>query len=224
MIYLAMNHIAFELNQFLRRPAGMSGLQIGALKKLDEDPNKQLMTQVTVPVMQAGTDGVRARLASFYGSDGAGSFFIAGIGDKVILGFLNNYPTHPLILGSLFSSKRAPPYQPGAENNTKAIVTRSKPGIEFDEEKKMVTVLTPAGNKVKLSDDAKTITLLDETGNQLTIDPVGNVDIISKADLKQAALNITSQASMGFSAKDATSAQLSATGQTTVKGAMVMIN
>jgi Rhs element Vgr protein len=227
--------------------AGVSGLQIGVVRKLDEDPNKQFMIQVTVPVMQAETDGVWARLASCYGSDGVGSFFLPEIGDEVILGFLDNDPSHPLILGSLYSSKRAPPYQIGAENNTKAIVTRSKLRIEFDEEKKVVTVLTPAGNKVELSDDARTITLLDETGNKLTlapggitldspkdivisargkltIDAVGNVDITSKADLKQAALNITSQASMGFTAKGATSAELSATGQTTVKGAMVMIN
>lgn len=227
--------------------AGVSGLQIGVVKKLDEDPNKQFMIQVAVPVMQAESEGVWARLASCYGSDGVGSFFIPEIGDEVILGFLNNDPSHPLVLGSLYSSKRAPPYQIAAENNTKAIVTRSKLRIEFDEEKKVVTVLTPGGNKLVLDDDAKTITLLDETGNQLTlapggitldspkdivlsakgklsIDAVGNVEITSKADLKGTALNISSQASMGFTAKGATSAELSATGQTTVKGAMVMIN
>jgi Rhs element Vgr protein len=227
--------------------AGVAGLHIGVVKKLDEDPNKQFMIQVSLPVMQAETDGVWARLANVYGSDGVGSFFIPEIGDEVILGFLDNDPSHPLILGSLYSSKRAPPYQIGAENNTKAIVTRSKLKIEFDEEKKVVTVLTPGGNKVELNDDAKTITLLDETGNKLTlapggitldspkdivlsakgkltIDAVGNVEITSKADLKGAAMNISSQASMGFTAKGASSAELSATGQTTVKGAMVMIN
>ena len=43
-----------------------------------------------------------------------------------LLGFFNNDPTHPVILGSLYSSKRAPPYALEAENNTKAIVTRAK--------------------------------------------------------------------------------------------------
>lgn len=227
--------------------AGVPGLQIGVVRKLDEDPNKQFMIQVAVPTMQAGTGTIWARLASHYGSDGVGSFFLPEVGDEVILGFLNNDPSHPLVLGSLYSSKRAPPYQIGAENNTKAIVTRSKLKIEFDEEKKVVTVLTPAGNKAVLDDDAKTITLQDETGNKLTLAPggitldspkdialsakgklsieaVGNIEITSKADLKQGALNISSQASMGFTAKGASSAELSATGQTTVKGAMVMIN
>lgn len=227
--------------------AGVPGLQIGVVKKLDEDPNKQCMIQVTLPVMQAETDGVWARLASPYGSDGVGSFFIPEIGDEVILGFLNNDPSHPLVLGSLYSSKRAPPYEIGAENNTKAIVTRSKLKIEFDEDKKVVTVLTPGANRIELNDDTKTITLQDQTGNKvtlspdgitldspkdiklsakgkLTIDAVGNVEITSKADLKAGAMNITSQASVGFTAKGATSAELSATGQTTVKGAMVMIN
>ncbi len=227
--------------------AGVSGLQIGVVMKLDEDPNKQSMIQVSVPLMQAEADGVWARLASHYGSNGVGSFFVPEVGDEVILGFLNDDPSHPLILGSLYSSKRVPPYPVAAGNNTKAIVTRSKLKIEFDEEKKVITVATPGGNQIELSDDAKTIVLLDETGNKVTLSPsgialdspkdiqisakgkltieaVGNIEVTSKADLKQAALNIASQASMGFTAKGATSAELSATGQTTVKGAMVMIN
>ncbi len=227
--------------------AGVPGLQVGVVMKLDQDPNQQCMVQVSVPLMQAETDGVWARLSSYYGSDSVGSFFIPEIGDEVILGFLNNDPSHPLVLGSLYSSKRAPPYPLTAENNTKAIVTRSKLKIEFDEEKKAITLLTPAGNKVELNDDTKTIVLSDQNGNtaklspdgialdspkditvsakgKISIDAVGNIELSSKADLKQDALNISSQASMSLSAKGATSAELSATGQTTVKGAMVMIN
>lgn len=227
--------------------AGVSGLQIGVVAKLDEDPEAQYKVQVTLPVTQAETAGVWARLASDYGSSGVGHFFLPEIGDEVVLGFLNGDPSHPLILGSLYSSKRKPPYEPAAANNTKAIVTRSKLTLEFDEEKKTITITTPGKNRIVLSDDAKSILLEDQTGNKVTLsesgialdspkdiaisakgkislDAVGNIGLSSKADLKQEAMNIASSAQIGFSAKGAASAELSASGQTTVKGALVMIN
>ncbi|WEF34306.1 type VI secretion system tip protein VgrG [Pseudoduganella chitinolytica] len=227
--------------------AGVTGLQIGVVLKLNEDPAQQHKVQVALPVTQAETAGVWARLASGYGSSGVGSFFIPEVGDEVLLGFLDSDPSHPVILGSLYSSKRAPPYALTAENNTKAIVTRSKLTIEFDEEKKVITVRTPGRQSVVLSDDAKSIVLEDQTGNKVTLSPdgialdspkdiaitakgkitlaaTGEIGITSAADLTQSAMNIASTAKAGFSAKGASSAELSASGQTTVKGAMVMIN
>lgn len=227
--------------------SGVAGLQIGVVLQLDQDPQAQYKIKVSLPVLQAETDGVWARLASHYGSSGNGSFFIPEIGDEVVLGFLDSDPSHPLILASLYSSSRKPPYELTAENNTKAIVTRSKLRIEFDEDKKVVTILTPGNNKVVISDDAKSITLQDQNDNKLTLSPdgialdspkditltakgkitldaVGEIGVASKADIKQTGLNISCTANVGFTAKGSASAELSASGQTTVKGAMVMIN
>jgi uncharacterized protein involved in type VI secretion and phage assembly len=226
---------------------GVSGLQIGVVKKLDEDPEAQYKVQVELPMTQAETAGVWARLATNYGSDGVGSFFIPEVGDEVVLGFLNSDPSHPLILGSLYSSKRKPPYELTAENYTKAVVTRSKLRIVFDDEKKVITITTPGNNKIVLSDEDKSILLQDQNSNKVTLDPsgitldspkdiaikakgkitleaVGNISVDSKADLQQSAMNIAATAKMGFTAKGTTTAELSASGQTTVKGAMVMIN
>lgn len=71
---------------------GVNGLHIGVVKKLDADPEGQYKIQVSVPVLQAETDGVWARLASFYGSSGIGAFFIPEIGDEVVLGYFNDNP------------------------------------------------------------------------------------------------------------------------------------
>lgn len=227
--------------------AGVTGLQIGVVMKLNEDPAQQHKVQVSLPVTQAETAGVWARLASGYGSDGVGSFFIPEVGDEVLLGFLDSDPSHPVILGSLYSSKHKPPYPLTAENNTKALVTRSKLTIEFDEEKKVITIVTPGRNSITLSDDAKSITLQDQTGNKVTLSPdgvaidspkdivltaqgkitleaTGDIAVTSQADLKQNAMNIAATATAGFTAKGSSSAELSASGQTTVKGATVMIN
>ncbi len=226
---------------------GVEGLQIGVVMKLDEDPDGQSRVQVSVPILQAQTEGVWARLANFYASNSFGAFFIPEIGDEVILGYLNNDPSNPVVLGSLYSSKQAPPYELTADNYTKAIVTRSQLKIEFDDEKKITTIVTPGGNQVILSDDEKSILLQDQNSNKLelspdgivldspkdikisakgkiSIDAMGEIAISSKADVKVEGLNVNHTASVGFVAKGSASAELSASGQTTIKGAMVMIN
>ena len=231
--------------------AGLSpaveGLQTGVVMKLDGDPAGEQRVQVSVPVMQAETEGVWARLLQFHGSNGFGAFFVPEVGDEVVLGYFNNDPSHPVILGSLYSSKQVPSYALAAENNTKAIVTRCKSKIEFNEEDKTITVTTPGNNKIVLSDKDKSILLQDQNDNKvelspsgialsspkdisltakggITLDAVGAIGITSKADVKSAGLNIACEAQVGFTAKGNASAELSAAGQTVVKGAMVMIN
>lgn len=227
--------------------AGISGLHIGIVLKLDADPEGQYKIQVSIPLMNAATVGVWARFSSFYGSSGFGAFIIPEIGDEVILGFFNNDPSCPVILGSLYSSKHVPPYELAAENNFKAIVTRSKLKLEFDEEKKIITLITPGKNKVVISDEDKSILLQDQNNNKVELSPSGilldspkditinakgkvaisavqNVEITAQMDVKTTGLNINSTANVSFVAKGTASAELSAAGQTTVKGAMVMIN
>lgn len=226
---------------------GVEGLQIGVVKKLDQDPDASYRVQVSVPLLEAETEGVWARLARFYASDGIGAFFVPEIGDEVVLGYLNNDPGHPVILGSLYSSKRNPPYEPEAQNNTKAIVTRSKLTVEFDEEKKVITIITPNKNRIVLSDDGKSMLLQDENDNKLELKPEGilmsspkditikadgkidlqaisNIGIESKADVGVQGLNVSNKANVSFSAQGSASAELSSSGQTTVKGSLVMIN
>ncbi|GGC76725.1 type VI secretion system tip protein VgrG [Undibacterium terreum] len=227
--------------------AGICGLHIGIVLKLDADPEGQYKIQVSVPLMNAETAGVWARFASFYGSAGFGAFIIPEIGDEVVLGFFNNDPSCPVILGSLYSSKHVPPYELTAENNFKALVTRSKLKMEFDDDKKVITFITPAKNKVVISDDTQSILLYDQNNNKVELSPTGilldspkditikalgkvaisavqNVEIAAQMDVKTTGLNINNTANIGFSAKGAATAELSAAGQTTVKGALVMIN
>jgi uncharacterized protein involved in type VI secretion and phage assembly len=241
-----------EMNNIAAPPAsgvtaGVSGLQIGVVMKLDADPEAQYKVQVSVPVMQAETDGVWARLANFYGSNSFGAFFIPEIGDEVILGYFNDDPSHPVILGSLYSSKNKAPYELTADNFTKAIVTKSKLKIEFDDDKKVITVVTPAKNTIVISDDGKSILLQDQTNNKvelntsgitldspkdisitakgkITLDATSNIEMTSKMDIKQSGLNINSEAKVGFVGKGSATAEVSASGTTTIKGAMVMIN
>ena len=209
----------------------VEGLQIGVVMKLDGDPEGEQRIQVAVPVMQAEAEGVWARVVQWHASNGFGSFFLPEVGDEVVLGYFDNDPSHPVILGSLYSSKQAPPYAMAAGNNTKAIVTRCGSKIEFDDDRKRITITTPGNNKVLISDDGKSILLHDQDDNKvelnpggITLDAVGGVSLSSKADVNIAGLNIRCEAQVGLAGKGTASAELSAAGQTTVKGAMVSIN
>lgn len=227
--------------------AGIGGLHVGVVTKLDADPQSQLRIQVNIPVLGSDATPVWARLAQFYASNAFGAFFIPEIGDEVILGFFNNDPSHPVILGSLYSSKHNAAYSLTAENNTKAIVTRSKLKMEFDDDKKIITLITPANNKIVISDDGKSILLQDQTSNKvelntsgitldspkdisitakgkITLTATGNIEATSQADVKGSGLNVSLEAKVGMTAKGSATAEVSASGTTTIKGAMVMIN
>ena len=229
-----------------RLPA-VEGLQIGVVIKLDGDPQGEHRVQVSVPVMQAANEGVWARLLQFHGSNGFGSFFVPELGDEVVLGYFNNDPSHPVIMGSLYSSKQVPAFALSAENDIKAITTRCLSRIEFNEKDKVITITTPGKNRIVLSDLDKSIVLTDQNDNQvelkpegitltspknillsakgsITLDAVGAINISSKADVQSKGLNVNCVAQVGFVGKGNATAELSATGQTTVKGAMVMIN
>ncbi|MGC1302613.1 MAG: type VI secretion system tip protein VgrG [Caulobacteraceae bacterium] len=226
---------------------GTDGLQIGVVAKLDGDPLGEQRIQVTIPVLAAEQPEIWARLMQSYASNGFGAFWAPEVGDEVVLGYFNSDPGNPVVLGSLYSSNRAPPYALAQQNNIKAWVTRSNTKIEINEEDKVVTVATPGKNTLIISDKDQSITLQDQSGNKVTlapggitldspkdikltakgalsIDAVGSITISSKADVSTQGLNITHQAQVAFAGKGSATAELSASGQTTVRGAMVMIN
>lgn len=226
---------------------GLQGLHTAVVKKLDGDPQKEYRIQVELPWLDGKSKLLWARLATMYATDGMSTFFLPEPGDEVLVGFMNQDPTHPVVLGSLYGVKHKPPFEFEAKNNTKAIVTREKLRIEFDEGKKVITIATPGKNTLEICDDGKHIKLTDQHKNEITMDSGGitlssSKDITLKAkgnitmdatmklsgtakqDASLEGLNVKVQAKIGASVKGNATAELSASGQTTVKGAMVMIN
>lgn len=226
---------------------GIEGLHIGKVKKLDGDPAKEERILVEIPCLSGEKNELWARLALLYAGNGYGSFFIPEPGDEVVVGFFNNDPAYPVVLGSMFSSARPSPYEITAENKMKAFITKSKLKIEFDEEKKIIRVETPAKNIIEVSDDGKCIRLADQNKNEMLLDSSGmtltsakdivlkaksnivldatsKVEIKAKADVALEGMNVKANAKTGFTAKGNATAELSASGQTVVKGGVVMIN
>lgn len=101
----------------------------------------------------------------------------------MVIGFFNQDPSHPVIIGSMYGSKNAPPYEYTAKNHKKTIVTREKMKIEFDQEKKIITILTPGKNQIEINDDSKSIKLSDQNKNKITLDNAG-ITMESSKDIK----------------------------------------
>ena len=226
---------------------GLQGLHTAVVKKLDGDPLKEYRIQVELPWMDGKSKLLWARLSTLYATNGMGTFFLPEPDDEVVVGFMNEDPNHPLILGGVYGTKHKPPYGYEAKNNTKAIVTREKMRIEFNEEKKVITVSTPGKNSLEISDDGKHIKLADQHKNEIvmdsngiflksakditlkakggiTLDATSKISGTAKSDVSLEGMNVKIQAKVGATVKGNATAELSASGQTTVKGAMVMIN
>lgn len=226
---------------------GIEGLHIGVVSKLTEDPDSGCRIQVKIPLLNVEPNTVWARLVQFAAAKGIGSYFIPSVGDEVVLGFLNNDPSQAIILGSLYSSKYTPPYQADEKNYKRAIISPEKLMLEFDDEKKIITLTTPGKNVLTISDDAKGITLKDQNDNELvmndsgikltsakdiilkakgniSLEATGKVDIKATQDATLKGMNVTATAQTSLKVSGSASAEISASGQTSVKGAMVMIN
>ncbi len=165
----------------------VSGLQIGIVAPFEEDPENELRVKVLLPALGPSRGVVRARLASPDAGVGRGYYFRPEPGDEVVVGFLNDDPRHPVILGSLYGSVNTPAEAmgtPAEENEQKGIVTKKGTTIGFlDGDKASVFIQTAANNKLLLDDDGETVVLSDQHGSSITMSKDGIV-IKSAKDFK----------------------------------------
>ena len=228
------------------------GLRTARVIKLAQDtenPDSLYKVLVALPSATEEQNTVWARMANFYATSGAGLEFLPEVGDEVAVAFVDSNPNNPIILGALFGAKNVAPNPAADENNfIKRITTKSKLKISFDDENKVIQIETPAANRITISeqDDKHMIEVKDNNNNLISmtadgikissdkdiildakgsmkLSAVGKITLSSNDDVAISGNNIKSTALVGFTAKGST-AEVSASGPTTIKGAMVMIN
>lgn len=230
---------------------GARGLFNGTVKQMYQDPDTQYRILVSVPVFDQNGAGIWARLSNFYSTAGAGAFFLPEVGDEVVLGFLNEDPRYPVILGSMYSSTNNKPYtglDPDQQNSIKAIASKSGILIKFDDQNKILTIITPAKNQVILSDKDNQITIQDDnqnsivmSGSGITIKSAKDINIqatqkvnitgdqgvsvqSSGGDIGISGINISETAQSQYSAAGNSTAQINGGMELALKSAMIMIN
>jgi len=216
----------------------ISGLHIGIVTVLENDPDGEDRIKVRLPLISTSEDGIWARLATLDAGKERGTFFRPEIGDEVIVGFLNDDPRHPVVLGMCHSSAKPAPEQAKDDNHRKGYVSREKMKFTFDDEKKIISLETPGGNKMTLSEEDKGITFKDQNGNKITLDDNGikiesSKDLILKAakNIKIDGMNAELKAQTAFKASGSGSAEITGasitingSATTVIKGGMVQIN
>ena len=239
----------------------ITGLQIATVKQIQEDPQSRYRVKISFPLLEDDSDGIWARLNSFYASNEVGAFFYPEVGDEVIVGFLEDKPSAPIILGSMYSKKNKSYQEPDEKNTHKTILTKSKLKLDFDDENKIITLETPAKNTVVINDKEKSISCKDQHSNSwemnedgITISSNKNITMKATSDISLQAQNISLKADNGITQKSVSntvtadnalslkglnvsvkadaslsaqaqaSTEIKASGNTSIKGAMVMIN
>lgn len=216
----------------------ISGLQIGVVTVLENDPEGEERIKVRLPLVSPDEEGVWARMAALDAGKERGTFFRPEIDDEVVVGFLNEDPRYPVVLGMLHSSANPAPEPAQDDNHRKGYVSREKMQFTFDDEKKIITLETPSGNKVILSEEDKGIMLEDENGNKIILDDSGitidsSKDLTLKAakDIKIEGMNMDIKAKSALKASGTSSAEVSSastsikgSATTVIQGGMVQIN
>jgi Rhs element Vgr protein len=226
----------------------VAGLHIGIVKKLDADPLSKYRIQVMIPSIKSTGNGVWALLSQFYATNNAGSFFIPEVNSEVIVGFLNDDPRYPVVLGCLYDSKNKPSETLTADNNTKSLLSKEKLTLKFDDKDKIITIETPGKNQIVISDKDKSITIKDQNENsiktsadgiafsskksitfdskdEITITATKGITVKSSSDavaLNGKDVELTASASLKASASSG--AEIKSSGTVNIKGSMVNVN
>jgi len=179
----------------------VSGLQIGVVDTFEEDKYGPYRVKVKIPALagqpQEGQQpqvSVWARLASPDAGNKRGFYVRPEAGDEVVLGFFNEDPRQPVIIGSLYSSGINPiPAEnivgtPNAENDKKGWVSKTGMSIVFDDKNEKISIVTLNNtNSIVLDGKNKTIVISDINENSISmssegisIDSKNKISIMSK--------------------------------------------
>ena len=173
----------FEQQLHERVPTGWGGRWYGVLPALVidiKDPDNQGRVKITLP-WSPDAQGARyegwARLATLFGGNNRGSWFIPDVDDEVLVAFEHGDPRRPYVLGGLWNGRdSAPASMDGAGNNYQKVL-RSRNGVKVtlddqDGQEKLV-LETPGGQKVTLKDGPGAVIIEDSNGNSVKLEAAG---------------------------------------------------
>ena len=133
--------------------------------------------------MKSTGNGVWAMLGHFHAGKNSGSFFVPELNSEVIVGFINDDPRFPVVLGALYSKNNTTKEKFTKDNFIKSIETKGGTRLEFHDKDKTFKVITPKKNMIFISDKAKGVKIEDQNKNVITTSDKG-ISIESKKDIK----------------------------------------
>ncbi len=225
--YMESNLTASSLPAGGTLPA-IHGLHHGVVKAIKADPDGEFRVQINIPIIDNMEGaGVWARMSHYYATEDCGFVFYPEVGDEVIVGFFNNDPSYPVIMGSLYSSKRkittAEKHEPADPNQFKAIsLQKGKMRLEFDDKDCIIKLITPEKNTIIIDDKEKMITIEDVSNkNKIILSKDGILLDSGKDIIMKAKSNIKMEATSNIETKSTADTKIEATGNFSFKGMAV---
>jgi len=221
------------------------GLKYGVVLKVDGDPENNFRVFVNIPTINKSDEGLWCRLSSIYASNNCGITFFPEKGDEVILGFIENNPKEPIIIGNVYNSKNKSSVTVDAENNIKSIKTKSGMEINFNEKDKILKINTSEKRSITISDKDESLEFLSDNGkivinkesieiksnkdikidgNNITLSAKGAIKIKGTNEVNLDGNNVKVNGGIGVNIKGGTNTKIESSGITEVKGTMVKIN
>jgi uncharacterized protein involved in type VI secretion and phage assembly len=99
-----------------------NGLHVGVVAPFMEDVGGLNRIRVRLPVLGETNNVLWARFSSPYASQMSGFCFYPEVGDEVVIGFFDQNPGYPVILGAMHNPVNRAPVSPSLENNMKALI------------------------------------------------------------------------------------------------------
>ncbi len=167
----------------------VKGLKRGIVKDL-KDPNK--LNRVKVTLIDEELETPFADVMASFAGEKFGTVFIPSKNEEVIVGFLDGQINNPVILGSVYNSKKTPP-------------------IVINEKNEIMMMQFPAGLKLEINNkkDNQKITITTKKGHTITLDD-GSKEELSvsektgktsfKIDFKNGAIELKAQKKISMSA------------------------
>jgi uncharacterized protein involved in type VI secretion and phage assembly len=144
------------------------------------DPDGQGRVRVALPWApdpRGQACRIWARLAVPFAGGGRGAWFVPDVNDEVLIAFQAGDPRRPVVTGSLWNGRDAPPetMDSGGQNNFKTIRTRSGLVIRLDDStgQESVRIETPGGQSLELRDGPGSVQVTDANGNTVTLETAG---------------------------------------------------
>lgn len=229
----------------------VSGLSIGTIKKISEDPKMMHRFFVNIPSIHKEEEGIWCRSLTLAAGEKSGVQFFPDKNSEVVIGFFNNDPRQGIVLGAMFGKMHNPPKEITDENLKQAFVTKEKLELSFDDEEKNISIIIPGDEEISIkisnSPEKKSITMQKGETNFIKIGDEG-IEMCTNKDIKlsaDGAINISGKLEAKFESMGETSisglmtkvqgeaeaevkgagrVSLTADGETVVRGAIVMIN
>ena len=189
----------------------------------NKDPSNLGRVKLQFPWRDGADQTSWVRMAVPMAGNDRGTYFLPEIGDEVLVSFEHGMIEMPFVIGALWNGKDKPPEaNQNGKNDKRLIKSRSGHQIIFDDSSgnEKLQILTNAGHKIVLDDSSgsEKIEIIDKTGDNSIIMDSSQGSITLKSQTK-----VSVQAQM-IEIKADSSIDIKASGNLTLKGAIVQIN